>query len=522
MASTLNQIMNIGVRSVNNNQVALNVVSNNISNINTEGYTRQQVNFAAIPAYDCFNWCSSSGKLLIGQGAEITDITNKRATWLDNYFRGQNSASGYYEQLGPMASNLENLLNDELSSDGLQGKLSSFFSASQALSGDPTNNAYKIAFVSAAQDVADMLNSMSKKVNGYMEQAIGAFGDADSFANSTLVAKTDELNAKLEELAKVNQSIAYDSTNGSYSANLADQKDAILNELSAMIPLQTTTNANGTVNVIIDGQAVVQGAEKKMDIVAVQTDDPDNPVKMQILDKDGNIRVENANEAFAESGIGGILQTGSSETFGYKAVLNDLDQLASAFAEEMNRIQTEVIDGKTPLYIGPDGTLLPATDKPIFVTKDGSGTFNAGNISINSEMIKNPSLVATARIDITQQEYDNKAVGNTANMDLFNNLASGKLVGLSQTVPAGEGVSLIDFLSNLVSKVGSEVSEINSAKTAQDAVTEQAKSEIDAMYGVDLNEELADLIKYQRAYEASARLFNIANELMQLVIGLGQ
>ena len=521
MASTLNQIMNIGVRSVNNNQVALNVVSNNISNINTEGYTRQQVNFAAIPAYDCFNWCSSSGKLLIGQGAEITGITNKRAEWLDNYFRGQNSASGYYDQLGPMADNLENLLNDELSSDGLQAKLSSFFSASQALSGDPTNNAYKIAFISAAQDISDMLNSMSKKVNGYMTQAIGTFGDADSFANSMIVTKTDELNAKLEELAKVNQSIAYDSTEGSYSADLADQKDAILNELSAMIPLQTTTNANGTVNIIIDGQTVVQGAEKKMDIVAVQTDDPDNPVKMQILDKEGNVRIDNANDAFNESGIGGILAAGSSEIFGYKSVLNDLDQLASAFAEEMNRIQTEVIDGKTPLYIGPDGTLEPSTT-PIFVTKDGSGTFNAGNISINTALVKDPSLVATARIDTTQPDCDNRAVGNTGNMDLFNNLASGKLVGLSQTVPAGEGVSLTDFLSNLVSKVGSEVSEIKSAQTAQDAVTDQAKSEIDAMYGVDLNEELADLIKYQRAYEASARIFNMANELMQLIIGLGQ
>ena len=520
MASTLNQIMNIGVRSVNNNQVALNVVSNNISNINTEGYTRQRVDFAAIPAFDCFNWCSSQSKLLIGQGAEITGISNKREAWLDNYFRGQNSMSGYYDQLGPMADNLENLLNDELSSDGLQGKLSSFFKASQALSGDPTNNAYKIAFISAAQDVSDLLNSMSRKVNGYMTQAVGQFGDADSFAVSTIVTKTDELNAKLEELAQINNSIAQSPQN-----TLSDQQNAILDELSSMIPLTTTTNANGTINVIIDNQVVVQGGEKKLDIVATQSDDPDNPVTMQIVDKDGKIKSENANEAFKDSGIGGILQMGSGETFGYKSILNDLDKLASAFAEEMNRIQTKTttVDGvtKTPMYIGPDGTLLPATDKPIFVTKDGSGTFNASNISINSEMIKDPTLVATARIDITG-DYDEKAVGNTSNMDLFNNLASGKLSALSYTDPPGEGVSLIDFLSNLVSKVGSEVGEINTAKAAQDAVTDQAAAQIDAMYGVDLNEELADLIKYQRAYEASARLVNVANELMQLIIGLGQ
>ena len=76
---TLSGIMNIAQQSVNNNQIALNVVSNNIANLNTENYTRQQVEFAAIPPNTSFSWCSSNGKLLIGQGAEITGITNKRS-----------------------------------------------------------------------------------------------------------------------------------------------------------------------------------------------------------------------------------------------------------------------------------------------------------------------------------------------------------------------------------------------------------------------------------------------------------
>ena len=63
---------------------------------------------------------------------------------------------------------------------------------------------------------------------------------------------------------------------------------------------------------------------------------------------------------------------------------------------------------------------------------------------------------------------------------------------------------------------------INNAKEAQDAVTEQASSQRDILYGVDLDEELADLIRYQRSYEASARVFNVANELMQLMVQLGK
>lgn len=517
MASTLNGIMNIGVQSVNNNQVALNVVSNNIANLNTEGYTRQKVDFAALPAYDCFNWCSSNGKLLIGHGAEIVGISNKREQWIDNYFRGQNTASGYYNQIGGMTDNIENLLNDELSEQGLQAKLSDFFAASQALSGDPTNNAYKIAFVNAAQNVSDFLNGMSKKINGFISQTIGLPGDPDSFNNSQLVQKTDELNKKLEELAQVNATIQGTNHSGSFSSDLADKRDRILDELSELMPLDIRTNANGTVDLYLGDQALVKSGEKKLDVVALQTDDPDNPVKMQIVDKDGNIRVEDATKDFAESGIGAILQAGSSESFGYKSILNDLDQLASAFAEEMNRIQTQVDATGTPLYIGPDGTLVKSTT-PLFVTKDGSANFNAGNITINTAVVKDPTLVATARMNTGAPDYDERAVGNTKNMDLFNNLASGKLTALG----VGEGLSLTDFLASLVAKAGSDIAGIQNAKAAQDAVTEQAGAQRDALYGVDLNEELSDLIRFQRSYEASARIMSVANELMQLVINLGK
>ena len=79
-------------------------------------------------------------------------------------------------------------------------------------------------------------------------------------------------------------------------------------------------------------------------------------------------------------------------------------------------------------------------------------------------------------------------------------------------------MSITDYLSSLVSKIGSGVASINDAADAQDAVLQQAQTQRDELYGVDLNEELADLIKYQRAYEASARVFTVANELMQTIL----
>ncbi len=513
---TLSGIMNIAQQSVNNNQIALNVVSNNIANLNTENYTRQQVEFAAIPPNTSFSWCSSNGKLLIGQGAEITGITNKRSDWLDNYYRQQNAPNGYYDSIGGMLNNMDDLLNDELSANGLQQKFSDFFAASQALSGDPTNTAYKIAFINAAQNVSDFLNNMSTTINGYMSQAVGTFGDPDSFASSQIKLEVDSLDEKLQQLADLNNQIAQTPT----SNTLLDQRNALLDELSAMIPLNTTTNPNGTVNVIIDGQTVVKGGDKRLTVEAVQSDDPNHPVNIQLVDEEGNIKNADISDSLSNCSISAILQAGDGESFGYQSLLNDINQLAAAFAEEMNRIQTQADANGTPMYIGPDGTLVESTT-PIFVTKDGSGNFTAGNITINQALIDDPTLVATARLDPNAADFDDKAVGNTGNMDLFNNLAKGNLTGLSLSDPPGEGMSIMDFLSSIVSKIGSGIASIQNAADAQDAVMQQAQSQRDALYGVDLNQELADLIKFQRSYEASARVFNTANELMQTIISLG-
>ena len=513
---TLNGIMSMAQQSVNNNQIALNVVSNNIANLNTENYTRQKVDFAAIPPNDSFRWCSTNGDLLIGQGAEITGISTKRSEWLDNYYRSQSAPNGYYDQIGGMLNNMENLLNDELSANGLQQMFSDFFAASQALSSDPTNNAYKIAFIDAAQDVVDMLNNMSKTVNSYITQAVGTFGDADSFEVSMIKTETDSLDAKLQQLAELNNLVAQNPD----SNTVLDQRDALLDEISTMIPLNTTKNENGTVNVIIDGQTVIKGGEKRLTIEAVQGDDENHPVKIQLVDADGNIKSEDISDSLTDCGLSAILQAGEGDSFGYKTILNDLDKLASAFAQEMNRIQTQADANGTPMYIGPDGTLVESTTQ-FFVTKDGSADFTAGNITINQALIDDPTLVATARLDPNAADFDDKAVGNTGNMEQFNNLAKGKLTGLSLSDPPGEGMSIMDYLASLVSKIGSGVASIQNAADAQDAVMQQAQAQRDELYGVDLNEELADLIKYQRAYEASARLFNAANEMMQTIINLG-
>lgn len=518
MGSSLLGILNMSQQSIANNQTALTVVSNNIANMNNANYSKQTVKLNAIPAYDTYNWCSSIGSLQIGHGAEITGIQRNRAQWLDNYYRDQSSSYGYYNQIGSMTNNVENLLNNELSSTGLQKSLSDFFSASQALTAEPANNAYRIAFVEAAQKVSDKLNSMSSTLKGQREAAVGDINNPDTFDSSQVKMSTDSLNEKLQQLAEVNGKIAQSFASGSASNDLLDKQDALLDELSEMIPITVTTNENLTVNISLGGKTVLKGGEQKLFFEAVQTADDNDPVHIQLKDKDGVVKSANVNGSLKSGSLKALVEMGGTGDASYKSILNELDRIAQAFGDELNKIQTGLgtdgTAGSIP-YCIQNGVLTQATE-PMFVAQ-GGGAFTAENIKINQNILDDPSLVATARGDATLE--GSNAVGNSANMTLFNDLEKLELPGLSN---GGTGQTFSDFLKTLVSNVGSKIESINNAATTQKSVVQQAASNRAAVTGVNLNEELSDLIKFQRSYEASARIFNVASELLNTLVNLGR
>ena len=230
------------------------------------------------------------------------------------------------------------------------------------------------------------------------EQAVGTIGDPDSFAQSQIKMHTDDLNKKLAQLAELNGKLAQSQAGGSCNNDLLDQRDALLDEISQAIPLTTTTNTNGTVNVYIGNQTVVKGGEVKLTLNAVQTDDEDNPVEIQLVDEDGKVKVDDITKDLSSGSLKAILDSGGVNGLTYKSVLNEIDKIAKAFAEEMNRIQTGTADGTIPYCIDENGQLVQATE-PIFIA-EGGGDFTAGNIKINPNLLQNPSALLLMRFPI--------------------------------------------------------------------------------------------------------------------------
>ena len=225
--------------------------------------------------------------------------------------------------------------------------------------------------------------------------------------------------------------------------------------------------------------------------------------------------------------------------------------MSAIFAEVMNGIQTqgwiEQSDGtyipdpnatSFSMSIGTDSNgdkILASPTQKIFVASDGSTTINASNIAVNSNLRNNLSGISAALVSGTSSDFTNTveisgqtgkqytlvneidryAVGNGKSMGVVINTRTSTKSALLQNL------SPEDFLMAGVAKIGVQSESIANQEEAQSSICDSTKSRLLSETSVDLNEELTDMIKYQRSYEASARVFNACCDILNVLVNLG-
>ena len=195
--------------------------------------------------------------------------------------------------------------------------------------------------------------------------------------------------------------------------------------------------------------------------------------------------------------------------------------MASEFASVVNTIQTgdPNEDGTTPLSItfDSDGNkiLTPAsTTENFFVAKDGSSTITAANISVNDYFADDPYNIAAARIDTTAVPDYEKAIGNNSNATLLSQSRTKPISGL-------KNLTFESYLATQASSVGTQINNIGEKKTVQDSIVSSLETKLQSLTGVNLDEELTDMIKYKQAYEAAARVFSVCSDLIDVLLNMG-
>lgn len=505
---SLNQSFNISLNSMFNNQYALTVVSQNIANVHVEGYHRQRVDFQTNPSTTS---CKNVIDTIKGMnGAHIAGLTGFVDDAAYNDVLGANSDANYYNDLANALKGLEDI-TDDLGDNGLNGLLNDFYTAAANLEQFPTDIAIRQQYIQAAQNICEKFNDISKKCNNLIDENI-------ENTNSNV----NVINSLLNDLADANK----EHVKTNESAGTQKQIEEILSELSNYVDIKTDKNKNGSYNLYIGSQKVVEGGKVNYEFKAGF--DKNNPNKIASYSLVG---VESPHQTIdiTDSINSGSLKAqsdflnGTSKSFGgIREFMSALDTAAGAFAAKLNDIQTfddgadcfaaglKTVDGELRLERTPDIGKVP-----MFTTKDGSTNFSASNIEVNDLMFENPYYLATARVDASLDPNWEKAVGNSDNANLITATQNEKFVTYK-----GNSFTLSNFLINNASAVGLDTAQAqNKADIANDILTNSINN-YNNLIGVNLDEELADMIRYQRAYEASAKVFTTVNDLIGVILNM--
>lgn len=537
-------IYDVGSSALNSMQRAIATTGHNIANVNTEGYSRQEVLFGTRTP-------EKVGLVEIGTGVEVSNIRRAHDHFLMTDVQSRSSSNGYFQLYAKTAQSVDGLLADP--STGIAPAIDKFFAAMEAVAANPGSAPERQVLLSEAEMLTQRFNYVDTRLSEFATEL-----------NTRMVNMTDDINALAIDIAQLNESIAALSSGSRGTPNdLLDRRDQAITDLSKLIGVQTATQEDGSINVLIGkGQRLVIGnnAEQlRMVLPAAQ----DGPSQLFLSVPSG--AESEVTSKLTGGELGGVLDAGAKLI---NKTRREVGLLAVGISETFNRQHSQGSD-----FNGDQGEEFFLN---LGATVTGSRD-NSGLLTVTANITQEQNLTG----DGYSIRYEGAGIRLT-------NLSSGKselvdsgvleLPGLEITIPdqiegvsgdiffveptlgaaSSMGVVLTDPSKIAAANFGSAVGdnrnmlsliELRDAKTLKagthgytslygstlssvavetrsavsNAETElsllrSAEDRLEGMRGVNLDEEASNLIRYQQAYQAAAQVITVANEIFDTLL----
>jgi flagellar hook-associated protein 1 len=533
-------------------QTSLSTTSHNIANVNTDGYSRQRVELSARPA-------DFLGGNYIGQGVNVATVSRSYDQFITNQLTSSTSAFGETNTYSAMASRVDNIVSSEAT--GLSPALKSFFNAVNGVANDPSS-------IPARQVMASEAGSLSQQFNRLSSQ----FDELRNQANSQMQGTVDDINLFAGSIATLNGKIVTESsrTTGAQLPNdLMDQRDALITKLAEKVSVSTIAQKDGTISVFIGkGQSLVLGVNANKLTLAGSSSDPGHKeiyIGGQQISKDitggdlsGALKfrdeiLEPAQQQLGLVAAGVAVQFNAVHTTGFD--LNG-DAGTDMFSLGTPVLNMPVIpDASTvgsitatydPLTIGQltpsdyqlsyDGTNFSLTrlsdntattfvgPPPSTIAGPGFSISTGATVAANDSFLIRPTFDAAKKMTtLITDPAKIAAAGTTGGSGSpipGDNTVALSLAGLEKISTLSGGKStLSDAYGQLVTQVGTLTHSAKVSNSAQEVLLNQAKQTRESLAGVNLDEEAANLIKFQQSYQAAAQVVNVASSLFDTLIG---
>ncbi|MED1854836.1 flagellar hook-associated protein FlgK [Brevibacillus borstelensis] len=490
MRSTFHGI-EVSKRGLFAQQSALNTTGHNISNANTEGYTRQRANMQATTGLPYPGMMATIEPGLLGTGVNVVSLQRLREDFLDVQYRNENKRQGYWEGRMETLEKLEGIMN-EPSDTGLQKVMDQMWQAWQDLAKDPTNTSARAVVRERSKAVADTFNGLYRHLEEVQRDLDNVIG-----------IKAMEINTLGKQIAGLNRQISDIVPHGYQPNDLYDQRDVLLDKLSKLVEIKVTPGPNGAVNVSVENRDFVIGSESQ-------------PVATQQNPDTGLLDLTIGGETFVPT-TGYMAGVYESRGEIVTNMMHRLDVLAVNLTKEINEVHR---NGRSLSDIKNGGE---PQDLPFFVDVNaaaGSKDYpkGAGSIAINPAILASLDSIAAA-----QPEQGNTAVGNNQNALAIAAIKFRVLEAGTGVNDLKESSTLDDFYRYTIGQLGVDSQEAARNHTNSEMIVGTIDNQRQSVSGVSINDEMAELVKYQHAYNASARVMTSMDEILDKVInGMGR
>ncbi|MGY4686749.1 flagellar hook-associated protein FlgK [Petrotoga sp. DB-2] len=245
---TLNGLLNTGLLGVYTNKVAMSVVAHNISNSNTQGFSRQSPVIVTTNPINLTTIGSGGAALSFGTGSTVSDIQRVRDEFLDLQFRETSSRLNYWENIYSNVHYIEQLFG-EPGETGLRNMYDSYWASIEELKTDPSNEAAKTQVVSRAEELVNTMKDLNYRLE-----------ELKSDINSEIKLRIDEINGYLKRIADLNQKILTSSSISGSPNDLLDERDRLLDKLSELSDIRITSHSNGQISLSMGDKVVLNGS----------------------------------------------------------------------------------------------------------------------------------------------------------------------------------------------------------------------------------------------------------------------
>lgn len=528
----------IGASGLQTSQNALNTTAHNMSNVDTVGYTRQQVQLGTRNYNTISKSAAANAYLQTGLGVNYTQVKQVRDYFLDKAYRRESGRSAYYDTSAVAVEEVENLFQ-ELEGRAFAGAISNLWTSVQEMAKDPGNAVNQGVFVQRCSEFLSRAKAVYTGLSEYQDNL-----------NYQVAQQVNTMNAYAKRISELNQEIVkIESGKVEHANDLKDERNQLIDELASMGYIDVREDADGNALIRLEGKDFVKA--DSYNEIRLYTDKETGfytPYWKQLAETNIVNGIEEVNIEGAELfNMQQIISTDRNTDIGaLKAMLvargdrrathkdldpayydkdikqsiimnvqAEFDQLVNKLTTAVNKVFEDAANRETAK--NPNSTYMrdPATGQPytIFNTMaitdpvNPDNNFTVENIIINGTIKQAPSLLGFKKEDGTIDQ-------ETA--DIMKEIFTEEKYTLNPNVKTA--TNFINYYNNLISQVGNTGSALWGISENQQLTVDSIAAAREQVLGVSSDEEMSNMVMFQNAYNASSRYINVISELLEHVI----